>query len=393
MDLHIRLRSALTLTLAAGALIAAVVILSSRTDPSSIWDHETLIDLGLELDAAALRSLDTAPEVDVPGRLHIGTSSDRPLAVTVRIKGQQGSKRPIDGKPALKIDVANGARALGRENLTLNNMVQDPTMLHEAIGYQVYADAGVTVPRTAYVRFAINGEPRGLYVLVEDVDRQFLADRFGTADGILYEGAYGTDLRAADAGKFELDEGDDPGRAELRRLIQAVSQPGDGLFFGDDRLVDTESFLAMMAVQVLIADWDNYYKANNYRLYWHPARRRWFFIPTGIDQTFGTQHEVTPFGARGVLFRRCLESERCTAEYETRLHRAADRFEMLDLPARMDRLIALIDTAAGIDAPTTQAATRRQEARAAMREFILARPSSIRSSLAAVERKPTATSR
>jgi hypothetical protein len=37
-------------------------------------------------------------------------------------------------------------RVLGLENLTLNNMVQDPTMLHEVLGYRMYADAGVAVP-------------------------------------------------------------------------------------------------------------------------------------------------------------------------------------------------------------------------------------------------------
>jgi hypothetical protein len=308
--------------------------------------------------------------------------------VEVRIKGQLGSKRSIDDKPALKVSMLDGHRALGVEELTLNNMVQDPSMLHEALGYRVYADAGVAVPETAYVRLAVNGEPRGLYLLVETIDRQFLARRFGDDSGILYEAAYGTDFREDDVTDFELDEGEDPGRAELIRLIRAVAAPGDGVFYGSTPLVDTASFLSMMAVQVMIADWDNYYRSNNYRIYWHPSKRRWFFIPTGIVQYFSTRHRVTPFGGTGVLFVECLASERCAADYVTAIRKAADRFERMDLPQQMDELMALIDPASKGDTKTPHSAAQMKSARSAMRRFILDRPNAIRTVLDASPLEP-----
>jgi hypothetical protein len=383
------MRPALTLTLLAAAVIAAVtLLLAQRPRFESVWDQGGITDLALELEAPAIRSLTVSPDMEVPGRLSVGDSARTPLDVAVRIKGQMGSKRGIGDKPALKVSVLDGARALGVENLTLNNMVQDPTMLHEAMGYQVYADAGVAVPRTAYVRLAINGQPRGLYLLVETTDRQFLTDRFGEAGGVLYEGAYGTDLRTADVEKFERDEGHDPDRAELTRLIRAVAEPGDAVFFGDAPLVDTESFLAMMAVQVMIGDWDNYYKANNYRIFWHPAQRRWFFIPTGIDQTFSAENPVTPFGGRGVLFRKCLESERCTAAYVAAVRAAAERFEQLHLPEKMDSLLAMIDEASQADPKKPYTASQMRAARSSMRRFIIDRPSVIRASIEAREDVP-----
>ena len=69
-------------------------------------------------------------------------------------------------------------------------------MLHEALGYQVYAAAGVAVPETGYVRLTVNGQDRGL-LNVETIDAHFLERRFGDSGGILYEGAYGVDLRRA----------------------------------------------------------------------------------------------------------------------------------------------------------------------------------------------------
>ena len=75
-----------------------------------------------------------------------GNGADTSYDVLIRIKGQKGSRRPFEGKPAFKVKLAQGARFFGLEHLTLNNMVQDPTMVHEALGYRVYEAAGVTVP-------------------------------------------------------------------------------------------------------------------------------------------------------------------------------------------------------------------------------------------------------
>jgi hypothetical protein len=363
----------------------ALVILGADVDVAAAQrppGADRIIDLALELKAPALASLRASADAEVPGRLSIG-SGRRAANVLVRLKGQQGSKRSIDDKPALKISALGGATVLGAVNLTLNNMVQDPTMLHEAIGYRVYAAAGVTVPDTAYVRLSINGKPRGLYLLVDTIDRRFLARRFGNGAGILYEGAYGTDLRTAAARRFELDEGSDPNRARLMRLIRAVAEPGDGVFFGPTALVDTPSFLRMMAVQVLIADWDNYYKANNYRIYWNPSAGRWFFIPTGIDQTFSATRPVTAFGARGVLFVKCLQSKRCMNEYTAALHAVADQFEQLNLTAEMDRLLSVIGEASASDPKKPYSAATMQAARSAMRQFIANRPAIVRKDLTA----------
>src|SRR5438309_1802919 len=117
-----------------------------------------VIDLSLQLDDSARQSLRNAPDADVPATMTFNDAGrEQSFAVTVHVKGQRGSARPLDDKPAFKIKLRTGQRWLGLERLTLNNMVQDATMLHEAIAYQVYADAGVAVPRTGYVRLKVDG--------------------------------------------------------------------------------------------------------------------------------------------------------------------------------------------------------------------------------------------
>jgi hypothetical protein len=370
-------------TIAIASALAAAAIANAATQArldTAVLRRDRIVSLALELNDAAIRSLHTTPDQDVPGTLAVRAGATRPAAVDVevRLKGQRGSRRSLDNKPALRIRVVKGERALGFRHLTLNNMVQDPTMVHEAVGYQVYAAAGVPVPDTAYARLTINGQPYGLYLLVETIDRQFLERRFGNASGILYEGSYGTDLREGHEQRFELDEGKDPGRRHLARLIRAVETADDALFYGPGALIDTASFLAMMAAGVVIADWDNYYQANNYRIYWNPPAARWVFIPTGIDQTF-VRESTSIFGGSGALFRRCLESARCTADYVRTVYAVVDRFEQMDLPARMDRFAVMLDEALREDRKKPYSMATIDKARERMRHFIEARPDVIRS--------------
>ena len=147
--------------------------------------------------------------------------------------------------------------------------------------------------------------------------------------------------------------------------------------------VDTASFLAMMAAGALLGDWDNYYTSNNYRIYWNPSASRWFFIPTGIDQTFG--RATTVFGATGLLFQKCLASERCTKDYADEVRDVAGRFEGLGLPAKMDALLSVIDAASQADPKKQYDATTMTIARDAMRSFIARRPNEVRAALSCID--------
>lgn len=354
-------------------------------DPAELFGPR-LITLSLHVDEAGVDSLKAKPESPVAGTLTSPADPAHHYGVTLHIKGQLGSARPLEDKPAFKITFAKDDRFFGREHLTLNNMVQDPTMVHEALGYQVYAAAGVPVPATSYVQLIVNDEPYGLYLNVETVDRAFLARRFGNSTGILYEGNYGADLRPGDDKKFQLHEGDDPGAAQLRALIDAVNAPGDGVLFGPAAQVDTGSFLAMMAAEALLDDWDNYYQSNNYRLYWQPDERLWHFIPTGIDQTFGG-HETstTVFGATGLLFQKCLASDRCVRAYAAAVRSVADRFQRLGLATRMDALLSVIDAAVAADSRRPYDDAKTRAGRESMRAFIDARPADVVAALSCLD--------
>jgi hypothetical protein len=133
----------------------------------------------------------------------------------------------------------------------------------------------------------------------------------------------------------------------------------------------------MMAASVTLADWDNYYSSNNYRIYWNPSTRRWHFIPTGIDQTFGAD-STTVFGGSGVLFQKCLASDRCTNDYARAVRDVTDRFERLALQTRMDALLSLIDEPSRVDPKRPYDDATMRTAREAMRTFVDRQPARVR---------------
>jgi spore coat protein CotH len=254
-------------------------------------------------------------------------------------------------------------------------------MVHEALGYEVYAAMGVAAPRAGFARVTLNGRPYGLYANIETTDSRFLSNRFGDASGILYEANYGTDFREGDAAGFEHHSGDDPDRQQLRALIRSVEVPGDEVFYGDTAQVDTSSFLAMLAAGVLIQNWDSYYTANNYRIYWNRSSRRWVFIPSGLDQIL-TVNDATIFGGKSLLIRKCLASPRCNRDYTEAVGRAADRFEALDLLTRLDAVLELIEEPSLADPRRPYDTERMTGARDRLREFIRTRPDAVRAELA-----------
>lgn len=311
----------------------------------------------------------------------------KPYDVTVKIKGM-ASTQGFDKKPSLRIDFDKAF--CGLKNLTLNNMVQDNTLVNEALAYKMYAAMGVAVPRIGYSQVAVNGQPLGVYLTLETIDKNFLKRNFEDATGPIYEGTYGGDLREKDIGTPNLSYGGSDSAPEatdqkqLRALIAAVNTPGDGVFFGPTALVDTNEFLGMMAMAYVIGDWDNYITANNYRIYKSPKTNLWSFIPTGTDQTFRKRlHPFRGFLDRdqqfSVLFEKCVGSARCLAEYGKRLAVAVQKLQEPDgtLKGTAARRAELIAAAVRADARRPQNDASIASARAALDQFIDGRAADI----------------
>ena len=324
-----------------------------------LYDPSKVVEIDLSLPPASRAALVADPREyqDASFSLTSGGGTYGPLAVGLRLKGWAGSFRGLDGKAAFKVKFNHsipGQRFFGLKGLTLNNMVQDPSMVHETLAYEVFRAAGVPAPRTGFAYVRVDGDDYGVYLDVETPDDVFLR-RWFSSTGHLYEGAVGADVTAEAAPRFEVEEGPEDDLGDLGALVAAASGSGE-LSDRMEGLADLDEMTTMWAVERYIGHWDGYagdsaVQPNNYFLH-SDAGGRFSMLPWGTDQTFGKR---VPFvDEHGSLFRQCLADDPCRSMYRS----AVERLPALVAPLRLDDLTV---TTADLLAPWQAADPRREQ--------------------------------
>ena len=280
---------------------------------------------------AQVAALSEQPREDVPGEVFFG---EEQWTAGVKLKGNR-SFRDLSEKSSFKIDFHEydeDARFYGRKRITLNNMIQDPTMSSENLSYALHAAMGHAAPLHGYARVTVNGELFGLYSLLETVDDDFLERNFpGDDEGNLYEGGYGGDFNNGCESLFEQDEGDDTSLADLRGLIAEVeaSTPETIEALIDARF-DAEALFAMWGVEIVSGNADGYTSlGNNFHAYHAVETAQWTLIPWGADQAFRADSvQLSDF--YGALAVRCWASTGCQARMRAGVERVVETWRSED---------------------------------------------------------------
>ena len=127
-----------------------------------------------------------------------------------------------------------GKKYHGLDKLSLNNLIQDATMMKDYLAYCLMGRMGVPSPLCSYVQITVNGEPWGLYLAVEGVEDAF-RDRNGMTKGELYKpdsisfGGGRGNGREFDIEKFREQEESGASFSPPEGVMQ---QPGGGFNFG-----------------------------------------------------------------------------------------------------------------------------------------------------------------
>lgn len=315
-----------------------------------LYTDDALPVFTIDMDDAALAGLAQSSQDELPD-VHAtfgfdGAEGAETYDVGLHLKGHS-SFHPIDEKAAFKIDFHQwdpGQSFHGVEHLTLNNMTGDPTALSEQVSYHAYAALGLPAARHSYACLVVNGADYGLYGVVESMDAQFVERVFANAEGNLYEGAFGADIRTGrTSGYVPQVVRDVEDKSDLEALAAAFDgvtpETATGLFetwFGLDRLLDT------WATEIVIGNVDGYLvMTNNYLLYHEPdvaGPGVWTFLPWGMDENFSEMEDQDLLAYlddsgnfRGILFQHCLASPDCRDALENHVVDVAARLEDGDL--------------------------------------------------------------
>ncbi len=320
-----------------------------------LYQPDRVLDLRIHLDADAAATLPSRKGEEQAEDVYavVGFLGEK-QAAGLRLKGDH-SFRNLDGKAGFKIDYGEwdqGATLHGVRRLTLNNMVQDPTMLSEHLSYWLHGLVGVPAPRHGYACVSVNDELFGLYSVVETMDEQFLERAFDDLEGYLYEGGHGGDLRHGRAGTFELEEeGDGEGRTDLIDLIDALDAATPETFLEVlGRHFALDELLGMWAVELFTGNRYCYLnRANNFLLYHEPSTDLWSMIPWGADQAFVEHldpydpYDPISLAEHGRLYEDCLASPACLDALELRLEEVmaiAQEEELFDQAVQQRHFIA-----------------------------------------------------
>jgi len=276
------------------------------------------------------------------------------MDVGIRLKGGWGSARGLDQKAAFKVKMnysVKGQNLYGLKKLTLNNMVQDNSMLHEVVGYRLFRTAGVPASRAGYVRVYVNGQDYGLHLNLETYDMVSLAERFSTTTH-LYEGAYWQDIINGQYDSMQVDEGDAAVKTDLQNLanvnsIDPYNPTQVATWFNDvQKYADLNEMLTEWATERYIAHWDGYAYSikNNYYVHFN-AQGIGSILPSGIDQTSSGGLGMLDSNSVGQMFQNCMASAPCTSLYLG----AVNKVRAAALSLNLDKMIQDVQTSIAND--------------------------------------------
>jgi hypothetical protein len=236
-------------------------------------------------------------------------------------------------------------RFRGLRRLNFEHFEGPPAPIRDRLAMWAMRQAGVDAPRVNHARVTRDGQPLGLYMNVEVIDREFLEDHFGDADadGNLWED--GTELETNEAAND---------RTRLQALLDLIEREpltGDHttFFAALDAMMDIDQVLREMAAETALSSSDNFSNGEprNFYYYEHP-RRGFMVLPWDLDQTlteipeYSDPFEPSPGAGPNAKLRRLMnQNPTWSARFVDLLVDIRDNV-VAGLPAHVDSVCAQI---------------------------------------------------
>lgn len=367
-----------------GALVLSFALSGNGQVTNPAWGEEfvqdTVTKIEVTLDSADLAWMlaqENLTSDDYQQAAFVYTDSDgnthQYTGVGLRLRGNTSR---FAQKKSFKIDMNEYGGSedfynLGKINLKGSH--NDPSMIRERLAYYYMRQMGGAAARVNNVELYINGEYKGLYVNVEQIDKDFVKDRFGNKTGNLYKCLYGASLRTSDDvwndNVFELKTNETINdRSDLIELIDVLNNTSASEFKTEiEKVLDIDQLLRYLAVEVMTGHWDGYsFNKNNYYLYHNSSTGKFEVIMYDCDNTFGIDWFGIDWALRNVytwgftgeqrpMFWRVLEVPEYRAQFTANLRFLVDGefnssiFPWIDQLIEQNKSAAMADTYRTLD--------------------------------------------
>ncbi len=400
------------------AVVLTLVVLGGRGPAAAqtvddLFDPSTVQDLRLLVHSRDWQELKDTFKENTFFPAEMSWRGLRQQNIGVRSRGL-GSRSAVKPGLLLRFDrYATDGRFLGLRTLVLDNLTQDPSMMKEVLGMQLYRRLGLPAPREAFVRLYVNNTLLGLYGVVEDIAEPFAQRTFGESSGTLYEYDWTFDYNFEYRGStlenysmFKPQTNTTQSTFDLyspiEQMVRAANDSSDELFASAMApFLDLQAFARYIAMDNFISDddgWLGFWGMNNLFLYRNQGGSRFNIIAWDKDYTFWRPNN--PIFLRvdnSVLARRALAIPDVRQAYLDTLSAAADSAaegqEGGDaatgwLAREVERLYTLIQPLSQQDTNKPYSNEQFEAAVAGLRTFALRRSAFVRCSVANESRPP-----
>ena len=320
-------------------------------EPGPVFRDDLLPVVRLWLPQDSLNKLMADPLLDheYPARFEFesGTLRESIPVVGLRIRGNTSR---LSAKKSFKVSF-NTFTSKGTfyelEKMNLNGEHNDPSVIRSKLAWDLYRSIGVPAPRANHVLLYVNDQFRGVYMNVEQIDEQFTKLRYGNKKGNLYKCLWpaNLDFISKNPNDYKFMQGsrrvyelqnnelaDD--YTDLAQLIEILNNtPTESLYSELDKILNINSLLGSMVMDVFIGNWDGpFFNMNNFYLYKNTSTGKFEFVPYDLDNTFGIDwfgvdwsvrpvYNWSPWNQERPLYTRVLEVPALRREYTRIFHK------------------------------------------------------------------------
>jgi spore coat protein CotH len=269
--------------------------------------------------------------------------------IGIRSRGR-GSRSPI--KPNLRLDFNRyepEQTFVGLSSAVLKANNQDASMLKERTVFKLFQRFGLPASREAHARLYINGEYLGLYLLTEEIRKEYLTRYLGEGNGDLFKfnpltEGYRFEWRPACSGD-QLACSTDPNKwapepfepeenkatydvAPMMSFVRTINQASDADFPQlAAELIDLKLWLAHVALENFVTDFDSIlgdvFGMNNFFVYRYLNGKHQFLLWDKDASYSWATRPIFQNTEQNVLSRRALAIPARRAEYLEAAYKAA----------------------------------------------------------------------
>jgi len=278
----------------------------AHPDPGFVFDDHSLPRIDISISQGDLEALYEDPYSDVEYRAQFSFDREGKKEsfedIGLRLRGNTSRNKEKKSFRVSFNTFQEGGKFYGLEKMNLNAEVNDPSMVRSKLSWNVFRKLGIPAARSNHILLYINSKFYGVYNNTEHIDENFINARFGTNDGNLYKCTYPADLAYLGENPDDYKIGEQGDRVynlntniewddygDLSALISTIDRYSGTRFMEEtEQLMNIQQYLKVMAVDVMIANWDGYIgNINNYYLYRDQITGRMEYIPYDLDNTWG----------------------------------------------------------------------------------------------------------